>query len=163
MPGPFGQIIPMVADPRAVEDMAGGLEGIRDPGVVPEIEQCGEGQPHPAPFIGNGGAASPAADLAGQDAFGPVLLAVEKAQMIDAGDKPHVALVEDGGPLHGGAMQFLACRAVTDLRIHGIGAHFVYGRPAEAGRPVSGNKGGIVRGRVFGSEPVFNVRHLEPR
>ena len=126
-----------------------------------EIKQGGEGKPHPTPFIRNGSTASFAADLAGQNAFMAALLAIEKMEVTQAGGEPHVAFVKDGGPLHGGAVQFPAGRAVTNFRIHGISAHLVSNGPAKAGGPVFGDKCRVIQGRIFGSESVFHQKHLE--
>jgi hypothetical protein len=111
----------------------------------PKSNNVGKGEPHPAPFICNGSAAPFAADLAGQNAFMAVLLAIEKMEVMQTGGKPHMAFVKDGGPLHGGTVQFLAGQAVTDFRIHGIGAHLVSNGPAKAGGPVFGNKRRVVQ------------------
>jgi hypothetical protein len=125
-----------------------------------EIKQRGEGKPHPTPFIGDRSATPATADLAGQDPFMQILIAVEKMQVTHAGDESHMALVKDGGPLHGGAVQFLAHQAVTNFRIHGISAHLVLNGPAKAGGPVFGEKRRVVQGRVFGSESAFHGRLL---
>ena len=162
VPGPLGEIILEVNDPHAIENMAGWFEYIRHLGKVPEIKQRGEGKPHSASFIGNGSAALAAADLAGQDAFVPALLAIEKMQMIHAGGEPHMALVKDGGPLHRSTVQFLARQAVTDFRIHGIGAYLVANRPAKADGAVFGDKRRIAQGCIFGSESVSCGMHREP-
>jgi hypothetical protein len=128
---------------------------------MPEIKQRGEGKPHPTPFIAYGRTTPAAADLAGQNAFMPALLAIEKTQATQAGGKPHMAFVKDGGPLHGGTMQFLARQAVTNLCIHGIGARLVSNGPAKAGSLIFGNKRRVVQGGIFGSESVFHGKHLE--
>jgi hypothetical protein len=91
----------------------------------------------------------------------PVLLAIEKMQVIQAGGEPHMALEKDGGPLHGGTVQFLAGQAVTDFRIHGIGVYIVSNGTTKAGGPVFGDKRRVVQGRIFGSESVFHGKHLE--
>jgi len=127
---------------------------------MPEIKQRREGKAHPAPFIGNGRTTPAAADLAGQDAFTPALLTVEKMQVIQSGGGAHMALVKDGGPLHGGTMQLLARQAMTNLRIHGISAHLVSNSPAKAGGPVFGNKRRVVQIRILGAESVFYGKHL---
>ena len=101
-----------------------------------------------------------AADLTGQNAFMTVLLAIEKMQVTQAGGEPHMAFVKDGGPLHGGTVQFLAGQAVTNFRIHGISAHLVSNGPAKAGGPVFGDKRHVVQGRIFGSESVFHEKYL---
>ena len=144
MPGPLGQIIPDVDGPHVIENMAGWFECIRYLGRRPEIKKGGEGKPHPPPFIGNGSPTSAAADLAGQDALMEVLLAIVKMQVIQTGNEPHMTFVKDGGPLHGGAVQFLARQAVTNFRINGITAHLVANGPAKAGGPVFGDKRFVV-------------------
>ena len=91
----------------------------------------------------------------------PALLAIKKMQVIQAGGEPDVALVKDGSPLHGGTVQFLARQAVTNFRIHGIGAHLVSNGPAKAGGPVFWDKRRVVKGGIFGSESVFHGKHPE--
>jgi len=144
VPGPLGQIIPDVDDPQAIKNMAGWFECIWHLGTMPEIKQRGKGKPHPAPFIGNRSTTHAAADLAWQDAFMPALLAIEKMQMIQSGGEPHMALLKNGGPLHGGTVQFLAHQAVTNFCIHGIGAHLVSNGPTKATCPVFGDKRRVV-------------------
>jgi hypothetical protein len=68
------------------------------------------------------------------------LLAIEKMEVIQAGGEPHMIFMKDSGPLHGGAVQFLARQAVADFCIHGITAHLVANTPAKAGGPVFGDK-----------------------
>jgi hypothetical protein len=161
MPGPLGQIIPEVDGPHAKENMAGWFEWIRYLGKMRKIKQRGECKPHLPPFVGNGSTTPAAADLAGQDPFLQALFAIEKVQVIQAGGEPHMTLVKDGGPLHGGTVQFLARQAVTNFRIHGISAHLVSNRPTKAGGPVFGDKRRIVEGCIFGSESVFWGKHLQ--
>jgi hypothetical protein len=91
----------------------------------------------------------------------PALLAIEKIQVIQAGGEPHMALVKDGGPLHGGTVQFLAGQAVTNFRIHGISAHLVSNGTTKAGGSVFGDKRRVVQGRIFGSESLFHGKYLE--
>ena len=43
-----------------------------------------------------------------------------EAGLIEALGDANVAFVEDGGPLHGGAVRLLADRAVTDFRVNRI-------------------------------------------
>jgi len=154
MSGPLGQIIVDADNPRPIEDMACGLECIRHLVTMPEIKQRGEGKPHPTSFIGNGSPTPAAPDLAGQDAIRPALLTIEKSQVIQAGGEPHMGLVKDGRPLHRGTVQFLAHQAVTNFRIHGIGAHLILNGPTKAGGPVFGDKRRVVQGCIFGSESV---------
>jgi hypothetical protein len=106
--GPLGEIIVNVHDPRTIKNMAGWFEGIRHLFVMPEIKQRGKGKPHPAPFIGNGSPAPFTRYFTGHNAFMPVLFAIEKMQVIYPCGESHMALMKDGGPLHGGAVQFLA-------------------------------------------------------
>jgi hypothetical protein len=67
-----------------------------------------------------------------------------------------VVLVEYGGPLHRRAMQLLARNAVTDLRVHGIGADVVSNRPAVAARFVPGLEIRIVGAR----EKLLEIIHV---
>jgi hypothetical protein len=93
----------------------------------------------------------------------PALLAIKKVEVIQTGNESHMALVKDGGPLHGGTVEFLARQAVTNFRIHGIGAHLVSNGPTKARGPVFGDKRRVIQGRIFGSESVFHGKHLESR
>jgi hypothetical protein len=128
---------------------------------MPKIKQRGKSEPHRTPFIGNGSATPAAPDLAGQYAFMQTLLAVEEMQVLQACGEPHMTLVKDGGPLHGGTVQFLACQAVTDFRIHGISAHLISNGPTKADGSVFRNIRCIVKGGIFGSESVHSGKHLQ--
>ncbi len=145
VPGPFGQTIRDVEYPHPVENVAGRFEGIRHIGRMPKIKERGKCKPHPTPLIGNGGSTSGAANLAGQDAFIKALLAIEKMQVIQSSSESDVMFVEDGGPLHGSAMQFLARLAVADLSIHRIRAHLVSNSPTIASRLIFGDERRIIQ------------------
>ncbi len=91
------------------------------------------------------------------------LLTIEKTQMIQAGGEPHMTLVKDGGPLHWGAVQFLARPAVTNFRIHGISTHLVANTPTKAGGSVLGDKLRIINGCIFESVSVSCGKHPQSR
>ncbi len=143
--GPFGQIVRDVKDPHPIENVTGCFEGIRHIGRMPKIKQRGKGKPHSAPLIGNGGSTPGATDLAGQDAFFETQFAVEETQVIQSSSESDVMFVEDGGPLHGSAMQFLARLAVADLSIHRIRAHLVSNSPTIASRLIFGDERRIIQ------------------
>ncbi len=119
--------------------MAGWFEWFRHLSL-PEVEQGRKGQPHPAPFIGNGSPTPTAADFAGRDAVIGTSLAIEKSQQVQTRSQPHLVLMKDGSPLHRSAMQCLARPTVAELRIHGIGTHLVVYTATKTGGPVLGNK-----------------------
>src|SRR5512134_2956992 len=96
------------------------------------------------------------ADFAGQNSLGPVQIAVEEPEVVETCVKSDVALVEDGGPLHRRTVQLLAHDAVTDLRVHGIGANVISGRPAVATRFVLGRE---IRA-VGATKEFFEFVHL---
>jgi hypothetical protein len=105
-----------------------------------KVKQRRESKPHPAPFIGNRGPTPVAADLAGQDAFIPVLLTIEKTQIFQSGSEPHLMFVKDGSPLHRSAMQCLACSTMTEFGLHRFSAHLVSNAATKAGGLVFWNK-----------------------
>jgi hypothetical protein len=102
------------------------------------------------------GTAKITAYFAGQNSLGPVQIAVEEPEVVETCAKSDVALVEDGGPLHRRTMQLLAHDAVTDLRVHGIGADVISDRPAVAARFVLG---GEIR-TVGAAKEFFEFVHL---
>ena len=136
MPRPFGQIVTDINKPLAIENMAAWFECLRHLGPLSEAKQSGERKPHPAPLIGNRGPTLIAADFAGQYAVIHALLAIEIIQLIQTGSEPHVVFVKDGSPLHRSAMQYLACSAMTQFGIHGVGAHLVPDAATKARGPV---------------------------
>ncbi len=157
MSHPFRQIIIHIDHPLTVENMAGWFEAFRYRGRLSEIEQRGKSKPHPAPLVSDQGSTLAAADLAGEHALDNVPFTMVKTQQICPGDEPDVMLMEDSSPLHGSAMQHLTTPAVTELRIHGISAHFVANPATKTRCPEQGNKGRIIEGRICGSE-VLAVR-----
>lgn len=68
-----------------------------------EIDEGGEQEDHVAAFVHDGGAAVGAADLAGQLVDAGFLGALVPAEVVVAVGEVDVVLVEDGGPLEGGA------------------------------------------------------------
>jgi len=160
VPRPFGQIITGLDNVRAVKDMAGRPEGCRYFPTRSEIKQCGKGQPHLASFIGNGRAAPGAADLAGQNTGVLVAFAVVKTQVLNAGGDSDVFFMENGSPLHGGAVKPLADQTMADFGVHGIGAYLIADGPAVATGLVFGNKGRIMDRCVFRPEIAF---HMPPK
>src|SRR6056297_946765 len=136
---PFRQAVVHVHGPQPVENVAGGAEGSRYPPRAAEVEQGGEGEPHAAALVGDGSAAAPAGDLAGQCALGPARPAGVEPQAVEAGRQADVPLVEYRRPLHGGTVQHLAVAAMADLCVHRIGAHLVaYGSAVAAGAVTGG-------------------------
>jgi len=133
---PFGQSVVHVENPGCVEYVTCGLERLGHLGRCAEVEQRRKRQPHVSPLVGDGCTAQTTADLAGQNALGLVQGAVEKPQVIESRAESDVVLVKYRGPLHRRAMQLLARDAVTDFRVHGIGADLISNRPAVAVRPV---------------------------
>lgn len=152
--GTLGQIVPDVGNPLAIENMAGRLEQIRNIGPMSKVKQGRKRKPHSAPLISNRGPAQVGTDLTGQNTLMDAMLAIEEMQLIPSSGQPHLVLVEDGSPLHGGAMQHLACPTMTDLRIHRFCTHLVANAAAKAGGPVLWDKCWIMKGRIFWSESV---------
>jgi len=136
--------------------MAGGHKHFGHPGRETKIKERREGQPHAAPFIGDGRSAQTTAHLAGKHSVMDVLIAVIEFQAVYASGYPDIALVENGCPLHGCAVQALACLAMADFGIHRVGTHFDLNRLAETACPVFDDKAGIFDRGIFGSEFFFH-------
>jgi hypothetical protein len=156
VPGPLGQTVADVDNPHAVKNVAGRFECRRDLGGRPEVKKRWKGEPHSASFIGDGGPAPCAADLAGWNALVYLAFAVEKAQVPQACGDSDVALVKDRRPLHRRTVQFLTGPTVADFGVHGIRFDFVPYAAAEAACPVSGFEILIIDSRVFRSEVFWH-------
>jgi hypothetical protein len=140
--------------------MATGLEAVRNFRNLPEIKKRWKGKPHFTPFIGNQGSAYIAAHFAGKNALVLIRLVVVEMQMIDTGGYPDVMLVEYGGPLHGGTMQFFADQTMAYLCIHRIRTHFVLDCLAVTARPVFSFKCVILYRCIVGAEFIFLLNHI---
>jgi len=154
VPQPLRELITDVPHPLAVKNMAGRLEGFRYHGMWAKIEQRRKGKPHPAPFISNRSPTLIATDLTRQYTLPDVPVTMVKTQQICSDRESYLMFMKDSRPLHRGTMQSLAGLAVTELRIHGISAHFVANSTTKARRPIFGNKCRIVKGRVCSAKLV---------
>src|SRR5687767_8383649 len=130
VPRPLRQAVVDVDDALSIEDVAGRPKCFGDLALRAEVEKRREGEPHAAPFVRDRRAAQRAADLARRHALGPIEHGGIEAKMLDAAKHSDMALVEDRGPLHRGAVQGLAGAAVAELGIHRIGADLVADRTA---------------------------------
>jgi hypothetical protein len=149
---PFGQAVIDVDDPLSIEDVAGRPERFGDLALRAEVEKRREGEPHAATLVGDRRAAECAAHLARRHALGPIEHAGIEAEMLDAAKHSDMALVEDRGPLHRGAVQCLAGPAVAELGIHGIGADLVADGTAMTARAIARDERIVVDRCVVGTE-----------
>lgn len=161
MSRPFWNSIVHVDHMRAVKDMAGWFECVRNPAFPSKVKECWKGQPHPPSFISNQSAAQRTADFTGQNPFVAVQFTVVEMKVFQSGCKAHIFFMKDGCPLHGSTVQLLTGHAVADFTVHGIGRDFIAHGPAMAARLIFYLKISIFDGRILGSKTVFHVTFLK--
>jgi len=71
--------------------------------------------------------------------------AVIESQMLSPSCEPDILFVENCGPLHGRAVQYLAIATMTNLGVDRIGANFVPHRAAMAAGTILRDEAFVVR------------------
>jgi hypothetical protein len=156
MTGPLGQIVVDVDNPQAEKNVAGGFEGSRDRGDMPEVEKGRKRQPHSASFVGDQRSTAAAAHFARENSLKPLRFTVKEFQVVDSFHYPDVTFMKDGCPLHGRTVQFLTGQTMTEFCIHRIRTHFVLNRTAMAPGTVFRYECLIFSGSIIRSEFVFH-------
>ena len=157
MARPLGEVVIDSDRSGSIENVAGGPERLRHLWRPAKIKERREGEPHPTPLIGDGRSAGTTTHLAGKRSGMDILFAVIEFQAIGPTDYPDIVLVEDRGPLHRGPMQSLACQAMANFGIDGVGADFKPNRPAETPCHVFDHKAGILDRCIRRPEFFFHL------